>query len=138
MASVAFFGEDFGLAGEMSEFALLEFAEAAADGEDGDSMQGMAAILRLLRDCITPEDWPRFRKVARSNRAKSSDLLPVIQATMTAVAERPTGLPSDSSDGPVVIELKSEPSVDEKVWAIAGGRVDKYSMLMNAREFQDV
>lgn len=139
--TVEFFGETYALSGEVSEFGLLEFAEAAADGQDGDTMQGMASIMRLLRECVAEKDavetyvddmgetqtkvvaygWGHFKAAARSNRATVQDhLMPVIQKAFEAQADRPTGRPSDSSDGPRSIEPKSESSADVKVSPFRG------------------
>lgn len=98
--TVEFYGEKFTLAESISEFALMEFAEAAADGEDGDTMQGMASMLRLIRGCIVDDDWAGFRKLARENRADTEALLPVLKAAMEQAADRPTMRSSDSSGGP--------------------------------------
>ena len=71
MASVEFCGESFDLNDEVSEFALMEFAEAAADGLDADAMAGMAAMMRLIKECVVKADVARFLKSARKNRAES-------------------------------------------------------------------
>jgi len=134
MSTVEFFGEQFTLSGEISEFALLEFADAADSGGDGDSMAGMAAILRLLRECVAEDDWARFRKTARTKKAKSDDLLTVIKAAMEAQTEHPTGRPSDSSDGPAAIEPKSEPKPDDRVSQLFPGRPDLQLAVARARQ----
>jgi len=87
MTSVEFFGESFALNDTVSEFALMEFAEAAADGLDADAMAGMAAMMRLIKECIVKADVARFLKSARANRASSNDLLPVLKAMF----EQPAG-----------------------------------------------
>lgn len=124
MAEVEFFGETFALASEVSEFAWMEFASAAADGQDGDTMQGYASMMTLLRACIEQKDWPRFRATARKNRASFESLLPVIQAVFEQQADLPTGGSSDSSDGPAVTVQKSEPSAADKASAAFPGRPD--------------
>jgi hypothetical protein len=107
-STVDFFGETFTLNPDVSEFALLEFAEAAADGQDGDTMQGLASMMRLVKECISDDDRSRFLVSCRKNRAGAAALTEVISAAFTSKTERPTGRPSDSSDGPKVIEQKSE------------------------------
>lgn len=122
--TIEFYDETFTLADEVSEIALMEFAEAASDGVDGDTMEGLAAMWRLVKECVAPADLKRFRTVARKNRAGSADLVQVIEATFTEVAERPTSRPSVSSDGPVRIGRKSESSSDDKVSEALSGRPD--------------
>lgn len=125
MATVDFFGESFELNPEVSEFALLEFSLAAEEGQDGDTKQGMASLLLLVKDCVVASEWGRFRALARSRRAKVSDLMPVITATFEQVAERPTGESTDSSDGLSETPASSESSAAVKASAIFPGRPDK-------------
>jgi hypothetical protein len=133
MGSVEFFGEQFDLNTEVSEFALMEFAEAAADGLDADMMAGMAAMLRLVKECVVSADVARFVKSARKNRASSTDLLPVIQATFKATTERPTSQPSDSSDGLSVIEPSSVANYDVRGLERLNGRPDLQLAVLHAR-----
>lgn len=98
MAEVTLWGESFRVVDEVNEFAFMEFAEAAQDAE-ADSMGALAACMALLRDSIEPEDWQRFRKSARANRAKVEQLLPILVGVYTGQADRPTERPSGSSDG---------------------------------------
>jgi hypothetical protein len=122
--TVEFFGEQYGLVDEVNQFAMMEFAEAAADGLDADMMQGLAAMLRLIKECIIPADLARFLKSARKNKAKSDDLLPILKATFEGAAERPTGQLSDSSDGLPVTAPKSVVNSDDKASAMFPGRPD--------------
>ena len=133
MTSVEFFGESFDLNAEVSEFALMEFAEAAADGLDADAMAGMAAMMRLIKECVVKADVPRFLKSARANRAGSEDLLPILKATFEQVAERPTGLPSDSSDGQTVIVPSSVVSAVDKGLERLAGRPDLQLAVQHSR-----
>ena len=133
MTSVEFFGEQFALNAEVSEFALMEFAEAAADGVDADAMAGMAAMMRLIKECVVAADVARFLKSARKNRAKSTDLIPVLEATFQQVTERPTGLPSDSSDGQPVIVPSSVVSADDRGLERLSGRPDLQLAVLHAR-----
>lgn len=125
---VKFFDETFKLNDEISEFALMEFAEIAADGEDGDTMAGMAGMMRLIKECVTVKELPRFLKTARDNRASAEDLIPVLQAALgtdggTAV-DRPTLLSSDSSDGQPDTGPKLVANYADKDLAALGGRPD--------------
>lgn len=110
MATVEFHGEQFALRPKVSEYALLKFARAARGGQDAESMEGMAAMLDLLEKCIEPADWARFDKLADDSDATAEEIMAVVQAAFGQAAERPTKLPSDSSDGPTSIPLKSESS----------------------------
>ena len=133
MASVEFFGEQFDLNETVSEFALMEFAEAAADGLDANAMAGMAAMMRLIKECVVKADVPRFLKSARKNRAGSEDLLPILKATFEQVTERPTGLPSDSSDGQTVIVPSSVVKPADKGLEHFAGRPDLQLAVQHSR-----
>lgn len=122
--SVEFCGERFALAGAPSEFAMMEFAQAAEDGQDGETMAGMASMLRLVRDVVAAEDWPRFRNAARSNRADTEALMAVVQSAFAVVAERPTGRPVDSSPGPSPTPARSVLSAEQRATARWPGRPD--------------
>jgi hypothetical protein len=133
MTSVEFFGESFDLNAEVSEFALMEFAEAAADGLDANAMAGMAAMMRLIKECVVTDDVARFLKSARKNRASSKDLLPILKAMFQQVTERPTGLPSDSSDGQSVIVPSSVVSAVDKGLERLAGRPDLQLAVLHTR-----
>jgi hypothetical protein len=133
MGSVEFFGEQFDLNESVSEWALMEFAEAAADGEDADMMAGLAAMMRLIKECVVQTQVSRFLQVARKNRAASKDLIPVLEATFKATTERPTSQPSDSSDGLSVIEPSSVASYDVRGLERLNGRPDLQLAVLHAR-----
>ena len=133
MISIEFFGEQFELNTEVSEFALMEFAEAAADGLDADAMAGMAAMMRLIKECVVSSDVSRFLKSARKNRASSEDLLPIRKATFDPVTERPTGLSSDSSDGQHNTVPSFVANAGDRDWGPLNGRPDLQLAYLHSR-----
>jgi hypothetical protein len=133
MTSIEFFGEQFDLNAEVSEFALMEFAEVAADGVDAEMMEGLAAMMRLVKECIIAADVSRFLKTARKNRAASKELLPILEATFNATTERPTSQPSDSSDGLSVIEPSSVVNSADKGLERLNGRPDLQLAVLHSR-----
>lgn len=98
--TVPFCGAEFRVADKVSSLAFMRFAKLAKSGLDTDDMEGMAAVYAMLEQCIHPEDWGRFEAHADTERADGEALLAVIQAAFEVFASRPTGRPSDSSDGP--------------------------------------
>lgn len=114
MRNYNLFGESFGLADSVGEFALMEFAEAAEDVESN-SLGAMAAVMRLLREAVVPQDWQRFRAACRANKATTEQLLPVVMAAFEQETDRPTVRPSDSSDGPVSTEPRSAAGSSSRV-----------------------
>lgn len=135
MATVEFFGQTFALRPKVSEYAFAKFARAAARGVDGDTAQGMSAMLTLLEKCITPEDWQRFDRTAEDNDATTEQIMAVIvgalQQTVEPATDRPTVQPSDSSDGLSSTEPKSGSSSDVK-GSVLSGRPDLQLAVMRS------
>lgn len=104
--TAVFKGQTFTLNDDISEWAILEFAEAVDSGMDGAEMQGLAALLRFVVELIHPADRDRFRSLARKQRATAEDLFEFLTGKVEVDAERPTGRSSDSSDGPESIPPK--------------------------------
>jgi hypothetical protein len=134
--SAEFFGEKLLLHPQgASPFAFMEFGEAATAGADADSFSGIGAQLRLIDSGLADDEQvTKFRQLARTNRAQSGDLLPLVKAVVQAMSERPTSQPSDSSDGQPSIEPKSDLSSDDKILELVGGRVDKLAMVKQGQQ----
>jgi hypothetical protein len=138
VADVELFGEVFALnPREDYEWAMIEFADAAMGGTDADLLSGAAAVMALLREAIAADQWERFRKTARAKKAQTKrDLMPIVVQIFTQAAERPTGLPSDSSAGqrstPESSEVASYRRVIER--EEASGRPDRALMVQMAQE----
>ena len=133
MSSVEFFGESFGLQEGMSEFALMEFAEAAEGGVAQNSMAAMAAMLRLIKACIAADDLQRFLASARKNRPSSDDLIAVLDAAANQVTERPTSLPADSTAGPTITAPSVASSSVDKGLDRLSGRPDLQLAVLHSR-----
>lgn len=127
-AEVEFFGETFTLAEEISEFALMEFAESA-ENADSETLAGLAAIMRLLREVVIPEDWGRFKATARKNKAKVEDVLPLAVSVFEVKTARPTPRPADSSDGPPATEPRSTSGSGSRAFDLLDGRPDLQVMV---------
>ncbi|GAC1376341.1 MAG: hypothetical protein NVSMB4_05040 [Acidimicrobiales bacterium] len=139
MGTVEFFGTALRLNPEgVSEFALMEFSTAASDGQDGDTSQGMASLYRLVVDCLDPQDVGQFKSLARKNRVKVADLMPIVEATFSVQAERPTGLPADSSDGQSASSIEassaSKPAARDSLEEVLPGRPDLQLAVQRSRQ----
>lgn len=95
-----FCGQEFRVADEVGAMPLLRFAAAADSGLDTEDMAGLVAMMEMVRDCIHPDDWPRFQKVATEEKAGGELLMEVCQGLYAHIAARPTVRPADSSAGP--------------------------------------
>lgn len=92
-------GEKFQVADEIDPLALLEFGEAASAGLDGDSPEGMKAMLALIRSAVDETEYSRFRAVVRKNRPSMETLLELAMAVIQRESGRPTVPASGSSAG---------------------------------------
>lgn len=99
MSHFEYFGEQFERAEEFPAFAYAEFCEAMADDAEEDGAQATGVALRLAVASVAQKDQKRFRAVSRKNNAKVTDWLKVFYDWSAAEADRPTGQPTDSSDG---------------------------------------
>ncbi len=97
--TIVFYGETFTLSDEVGGMPLLDFAAAAEAGTDAAEMQGLAAMHQLLRDCLVPEDWPRFHQLSIRQKVPTETLMEVCAAVYVAVSGRPTESPSGLPDG---------------------------------------
>ena len=132
--TVNFFGETFSLADTVSEIAVMEFAEAASDGLDGDTMEGLAALMRLIKECIVEDERKKFMVHARKSHAGSTDLVKIIEAALGDQIDRPTERPSDSSDGPSSIAPKSAANSVDRGLEHFAGRPDLQLAVVRQRE----
>jgi hypothetical protein len=133
---VAFLGGQFKVAERVSTLAVMRFAKIASAGVDADDMEGLAAMYDLLEQCIDPADWRAFQAHADKERAQGDDLLGLIREVMARITARPTGQPSDSSDG---LESSSENSVGDSYLRVIArlegqGRPDLALMVDRAQD----
>jgi len=97
---VPFMGAEFAIASKIGLMPLMRFAKIAKSGVDSSDEDGLAAMYDLLQQCIADEDWGKFEAHADKTRADDQELMQVIKDVMSALSERPTSRPSDSSAGP--------------------------------------
>lgn len=106
-----FYGETFTIADRVGLMTLMQFAAVAAKGVDVSAMEGLAAMYRMLEDCLEPDEWTRFQDRARAAKATEDDLLAVVRQCIEVIGGRPTSPPSDSSAGrSSTTESSREPS----------------------------
>lgn len=135
--SVTFKGQQFTLNPDVSEFAFFEFAEAASEGQDAASLQGMASLLRFVVELIGEDDRDRFRALCRRERVSSEDLVALLLGKAEDDAERPTVRSSDSTDGPPSTEPNSDANSVDSTFPTVGvdlleGRPDLKLMVAQA------
>lgn len=115
MSEVELFpGETFQVSDQdVPKFLISELALAIADAADTGQMPVEAALMRILKVCVRPQDWSRFRRAASAVDADGEQLIEIVGKVMKArreleaVTGRPTSRPSDSSDGSPSTEANS-------------------------------
>lgn len=126
-----FCGELFRVAGQVGALPLMRFADAIT-ADHGNStrreLEGLAALYQFIRDCLEPDDWPRFLQLATEQRADLDDLMPIARGVYAVVSGRPTRRPSDSADGPSTSlppSRRASSSPDTaRLWSVPEGRPD--------------
>lgn len=104
---ISFAGEEFHVAERIGLMPLMRFAHLASAGVDSEDMEALAAMYDLLEQCVANGEWQRFQRAATRTRADGEALMKVVQDAIAVLSERPTGRPSDSSDGPTTTRPKS-------------------------------
>lgn len=136
MSEVEFFGETFTVPERFNHRLLTRFAKLARKGVDSDDSEGMAAIDDLIDQCVMPYDMERFDAVCDRERPSFEELMEFMHDVLEAISARPTGQPSDSSDG---LQTTSPNSADGSPSAVVArleqqGRPDLALMVTRAQE----
>lgn len=114
-------GQTFDLADSVGLMAWMRFARAAKNGLDSADIEAMDVLYTMLQACFTDDAWPQFEAAAMKAKASGDDLFQVVlDAVQVMNATRPTGRPSDSSDGSLTTSTSSagdssSPVIDELV-----------------------
>lgn len=114
------FGQDIRVVTAVNEVELVDLMEAAA-GVDVEDLASMSVIKNMFRLVIPGEDFDTFWGLAKENRQTLEELSALFQALLTAITDRPTRQPSDSSDGRQSIGESSPPS---SIATASSGRPD--------------
>lgn len=97
--TVELLGEKFRVSDRVGLMPLMKFAASAKKGAQSDDMEGLVAMLNMLKDCIIPGDWDRFEAHATEQKANDEELMAVVTRTMEILSARPTQRRSGSSSG---------------------------------------
>ena len=103
-------GERVGLMPMMRYARAVKVGMARAEGAPSDGMteiEVLDATYSLLEQCVHPDDWDRFVDVTSKAGVDQEGYMEFAGKVMAALADRPTGRSSDSSDGPQTIEPSS-------------------------------
>lgn len=92
-------GEVFTVTGKDLTIDFMEFAEKANSGLDTAQMEGMAALLGIMRAMVVDEDRDRFIAHAKAIGLPVETLMSIVGAVIEAKTGRPTEQPSGSPVG---------------------------------------
>jgi len=143
---VAFLGEKFRLADNVSMMPMLAYANASNQGLDSDDMKGLAAMYSLIRSVVhrpplvdehgnrqtDPEtgrrlydesEWQRFSQLAEDELADGEDLMGFVGDAMEVMSARPRKRREVSSDGSPRTLEKSKPVSSSRAIPQADGLV---------------
>lgn len=93
-----YFGESLRANPNLSELDYIDFMDAHGQGDIVES-QAAAAIKGFARTCLHADDFERFWATAKNNRQGTEQVFTLLAKIVEAATDRPTGLPSGSSDG---------------------------------------
>lgn len=109
-------GETFTVSDHLGIVPLGMFAKAAASGLDTAEMEGLAALIDVVAQCVIESDQERLLSVATKKRADADLLLRIVKAVIEAQTGRPTERPSDSSDGSSTTGASSKAASSFEDW----------------------
>ena len=135
--TLPFGGQSFTLPDTPNPMALMEYAAVLNSGVHPESLDGLGALHELLEWCLG-ESWPEFRDLALEQRSSADELLSVVRDVFAVYVDRPTGRPSDSSEGPAPTVVRSEGDAFSRAKANleAKGRPDLAVVVMDAEAAQ--
>lgn len=93
-----FFGHQMRVNPTFGELELVDFMDAAG-AVDVNNSASFRLLKDLLRSTVHPDDFDAFWKAAKQHRQGVEDLMKIAYQVIEAVTARPTGQPTDSSDG---------------------------------------
>jgi hypothetical protein len=99
VADFTYFGEKIRVHPDMTEVDMIDFLDDAEHVKKDDP-KSMLMVKEAARSHVHPEDFARFWELRKSHRQGVEQLMGTIWQIVGAVSGRPTGRPSDSSDGP--------------------------------------
>jgi hypothetical protein len=98
-ADFTYFGERIRVNPEVTEVDMIDFLDDAEHVDKNDP-KSMLMVKDAARNHVHPEDFARFWELRKKNRQGVEQLMGTIWQIVGGITGRPTGRPSDSSDGP--------------------------------------
>lgn len=105
VASFTYYGTKIRVNPSLTEIVIMDFFEEAEKVAPRDP-HAMVIVKAFARDSIHPDDFEKFWTIVKTRGADTDGVMKVVWKILEGVTARPTGRPSDSSDGPT--ETSSE------------------------------
>lgn len=126
--SFDWFGHEIRVHPDLSDIAIIDIVGAMHD-----DTKAIETIARLGETLVHPDDLDEFMRVARANRQTMDDIAELAMELIGALAERPTELPSDSSDGQQTTARTSTGDSSSRAIEALEGRPDLQLMVMRRK-----
>lgn len=99
IASFSYYGTKIRVNPNLTEIVIMDFFEQAEKVGAKDP-HAMVIVKDFARDSIHPDDFDEFWGVVKTRGVDTDALMRLVWKILEGVTARPTGRPSDSSDGP--------------------------------------
>lgn len=116
------FGAEIRVNPDLTDLAVLDLVGLMGNMDDGNG--AIEAIRSMGSVLVHPEDLDEFWGLARSNRQTMEDIGVLATHLIGALAERPTRLPSGSSDGQQSTDVSSTGSSSSQALRVLEDRPD--------------
>lgn len=130
------YGETFTAQNSSIEITMADFLDRFGDidMEDREAMVGtIVALKAMARDLVIESEFDHFWSVSRKNRVGALELMGLFRALVEQVADRPTGLPSGSTDGQSATPRSSARTPEWIAESAAPGRPDLQVVIADAQ-----
>lgn len=131
-ATFGWFGARIRVHPDLTDLAILDLAETLSSTTDGsaavDAIRNMATVL------VHPDSLDEFWRLARANRQSMEDIADLSTRLISGLTDRPTQLPSASSDGQQRTGQSSTADSSSPAMRLLDGRPDLQVAVLRAEE----
>lgn len=127
-----YFGTEVRVHPDMTDLGLMDLVADLQDVSDG--AKAVSALRALVAAFIHPGDLDAFWATAKANRQTTEDLSELALSILSAVTDRPTRQPSDSSDGLPSTATRSTDDSSSQALRLLAGRPDLQVAVLRERE----
>lgn len=130
-ATFDWFGTETRVHPDISDLNIIGLFAGMQNNEDGAG--ALKALAELAAAIVHPDDLDGFWKAAREHRQTMEDIATLAMEIVGALAERPTQLPSASSDGQQPTDTSSTDDSSSQALRLLEGRPDLQVAVLRAQ-----